>query len=63
MCVKARSSSTLGLIAIEDAQQPRGYRLVGDVDFDEVSTESSRDHAGSWRSRPNDDRDVNVEYG
>ena len=41
MSAPARSSSTSASIAFSDASAKRGYRLVGDVDFDEVKEVAS----------------------
>ena len=53
-----RSSSTSGINRMEDPRQPRGYRIVGDVDYDGGGRAMRRDHAGARRSGPDDDRDA-----
>ena len=53
----------VGINRVDDATTERGYRLVGDVAFDEVSQKSFRDHASPGRSGPDDDRDADGEHG
>jgi len=55
----------VGINRVEDAANTRGYRLVGDVAFDEVSKKASgeRDHACARRRWTDDDCDADGEYG
>ena len=53
----------VGINRVDDATSERGYRLVGDVAFDEVARKGVGDYAGPGRRRPDDDRDVDGEHG
>ncbi len=46
-----------------DADNEKGYELVGDVDFDSAKDEGERDYARSGRRRPDDASDVALQHG
>ena len=52
----------VGINRVEDATRPRGYRLVGDVAFDEVKEVAGCDHPGSGRGRADDDCHAAAEH-
>ena len=50
----------VGINRVDDASQPKGYRLVGDVAYGPVAEKASCDHSGAgWRGT-DDDRDAAV---
>ena len=52
----------VGINRVEDANAKRGYRLAGDVKFDEVAEKAGFITSRSGRSRSHDYRYVNAEY-
>ena len=52
----------VGINRVEDAGSERGYKLVGDVDFEGCFEISRCHYSRSRRCRPDDDRDVDVEH-
>ncbi len=52
----------VGINRKEDPASEKGYKLVGDVDFEERSPEMLRDHARARRSGADDHRDADRQY-
>ena len=52
----------VGINRVEDTTKKRGYRLVGDVEFEAVAPKSSHITPVPWRSRPDDSRDAHAQY-
>ena len=48
----------VGITRVPDEEKERGYRIVGDVDFENASKKASLYYPGSRRSRPNDHCDA-----
>ena len=46
----------VGMNRVDDATGDKGYRLVGDVDFDAVAAVAGGDHARARRRGPDDHR-------
>ena len=52
----------VGINRVEDATRPKGYRLVGDVAYDEVKEVAGSDHPRSRRGRSDDHRHAAAQY-
>ena len=52
----------VGINRVEDPSRERGYRLVGDVDFEAVRQKAGPPHPGAGRGRADDDCDAAEEH-
>lgn len=52
----------VGIEWVNDLSTSKGYKLVGDLDFEAVEGSSVCDHVSTWMVGPDDSGDVDGEY-